>query len=247
MRIEDRTALVTGASRGIGRAIALALGARGANVVVNYLHAGEAAEEVVNQIREGGREAKAVQADVRRFDEVTRLAALSIEEFGGVDILVNNAGIIRDNLVTFMKEEEWAEGLDTNLRGAFHCIKAGGKEMVRRRSGRIINIASDAGLLGDLMRANYASAKAGLIGLTKSVAREFAAAGVTVNAVAPGIIETDMISGLSAAKRARRVERIPMRRFGTAAEVAEVVAFLASDAAAYITGQVLCIDGGLRM
>lgn len=247
MRLEDRNALVTGASRGIGRATALALAASGANVVVNYLRAVDSAEQVADDIRRAGRQAVAVQADIRNPDDVARLAAVSREQFGHIDILVNNAGIVRDNLVTFMKDEEWTDVVDTNLKGAFYCTKLIGKDMVRRKAGRIVNVASDAGLLGDVMRANYSAAKAGLIGLTKAVAREFAGCGVNVNAVAPGIVETEMISGLRGSKRDRRLEQIPMARFGAADEVARVVVFLASDEAAYITGQVVCVDGGLRM
>lgn len=247
MTLQGRHALVTGGSRGIGRAIALALAAEGAKVTVNYHHCAEAAREVAGQVRAAGQEAVALQADVRKPEEVRQMVDQATAALGPLGILVNNAGLIRDNLVTFMKDEEWDEVLDTNLKGAFTCIKLAGKGMVRRRSGRIINIASDAGLLGDVMRANYASAKAGLIGLTKTVAREFAGYGVNVNAVAPGIVETDLIAGLKGAKRARRMDQIPMGRFGTPEEVARVVVFLAGEDSSYITGQILCVDGGLRM
>ena len=169
------------------------------------------------------------------------------EELGEINILVNNAGVLRDNLLVFMKDEEWNEVVDTSLKGAYHCTKVVGRGMSRRKRGKIINISSDAGLLGDMMRANYSSAKAGLIGLTKTTARELAACGVQANAVAPGIIETEMISGMNDAKRNIKLEAIPMGRFGAPEEVARVVLFLASDQSNYITGQTLCVDGGLRM
>ena len=247
MELSGRAAIVTGASRGIGRAIALRLGAAGAHVVVNYAQAAEAAETVAAAIRAGGPQAVTVCADVRRLEEVRALVARTKELFGRVDILVNNAGIMRDNYLTFMKDEEWNDVIDVDLKGAYYCIKAAGREMLRQKSGRIVNISSDAGLLGDLMRANYAAAKAGLIGLTKTAAREFAAAGVTVNAVAPGIIDTDMTADMAETRRAKQLERIPLGRFGRAEDVAEAVAFLVSDAARYLTGQVLCVDGGLHI
>ena len=247
MKLAGRTAVVTGASRGIGKAIALALAREGARVVVNYRNSQAAAEAVVSEIRALGREAVAVQADVGSFDDVKRLAQAALDAFGGVDILVNNAGLARDNYVTFMKDEDWNSVLETCLKGAFHGIKVFGREMARRKAGRIVNISSDAGLMGDLMRANYSAAKAGLIGLTKAVAREFAASGVTVNAVAPGLIETDMTAGTDGEKKARQLDRIPAKRFGTPEEVAALVVFLASDDSRYITGQVICVDGGLNM
>jgi len=247
MKFKGRVAIVTGGARGIGRAIALALGAEGANVVVNYLSAGDAAEAVAGAIRGYGQQALPFQADVRNLEEVKAMAGRARETFGRIDILVNNAGIVRDNYVTFMKNEEWDDVLDIDLKGAYHGIKAVGREMMRQKSGRIVNISSDAGLMGDLMRANYASAKAGLIGLTKTVAREFAPSGITVNAVSPGIVETDMIAGMAESRRQKQLDRIPLGRFGRPEEVAQVVLFLASDAAQYITGEVLCVDGGLRM
>lgn len=247
MRLKGQTAIVTGGARGIGRAIALALGAEGANVVVNYLHAADAAETVAASLRGDGRQALAFKADVRNLEEVKAMAARAREAFGRIDILVNNAGVIRDNYVTFMKDEEWNEVLEVDLKGAYHGIKAVGRDMMRQKSGRIVNIASDAGLMGDLMRANYAAAKAGLLGLTRTVAREFAPSGITVNAVSPGIVETDMIAGMAESRRLKQLERIPMGRFGRPEEVAQVVLFLVSDAAQYITGEVLCVNGGLRM
>ena len=241
------TVLVTGASRGIGRAIALAFGARRANVVINYAQSGDAAEDVAARVRALGGQALTARADVRDYDAVRAMTELAKTTFGGVDVLVNNAGILRDKPISFMTEAEWKEVIDVDLQGPFHCIKSVSRDMMRRKCGRIVNISSDAGLLGDVQRANYASAKAGLLGLTRTAAREFAGSGITVNAVAPGIIDTDMIAGMPETRRVRMLERIPLGRFGTAEQVADVVVFLASDDAAYITGQVLCVDGGLRM
>ena len=247
MRFEDKTVLVTGASRGIGAETARAFAHEGARVAVNYLQDADNARAVTDAIAAQGRKALAWAADVRDAEAVNAMVAEVESQLGPIDVLVNNAGIVSDTLVTFMSEQQWSSVLDTNLKGAFHCIRAVGKGMVRRKGGRIVNVSSVAGLTGDLMRANYASAKAGMIGLTRAVAREFARSGVTVNAVAPGIVDTDLIAGMDERTRERAVERIPARRFGRAPEVASAILFLASDDAAYITGQVLSIDGGLHM
>lgn len=247
MNLEGRTALVTGSARGIGRAIALDLARAGADIVVNFRTSEALAQETVTAIEALGRRAVGVQADVGRADEVERLAASATEAFETIDILVNNAGITRDKPVTFMTEEEWDAVLDVDLKGPFLCSKALAKGMARKRWGRIINIGSVAGLMGDAMRANYAAAKAGIDGLTMTLARELAPSGITVNAVAPGIIETDMIADMKESRRAKALERIPMSTFGQPQDVAEVVTFLASEESRYITGQVIRVDGGLRI
>ena len=244
-RLRDRIAIVTGASRGIGRAVALALASEGAKVVVNYASSSNAAEEVVAAITEAGGNAITAQADVSKVEQVDALLNTTLEKFGRVDVLVNNAGITRDTLLLRMKPEDWQAVIDLNLTGVFLCTRAVSKGMLKQRSGRIINIASVAGQMGNPGQANYSAAKAGVIGFTKTVAKELASRGITVNAVAPGFIATDMTNDL---KSEEILKYIPLGRYGEPEEVAGMVKFLAADsAAAYITGQVFNVDGGMVM
>lgn len=245
--LTGKVALVTGASRGIGRAIALKLAADGCNVVVNYAGSEAAAAETVAKIKELGREAIMVKANVSSVDDVNDMFKTALDTFGQIDILVNNAGITRDNLMMRMKEDEWDDVIDTNLKGVFNCIKAATRPMMKQRSGRIINITSVVGVLGNAGQANYVAAKAGVIGLTKTAARELASRGITVNAVAPGFIATDMTDVLPEDVKANLLTQIPLSRLGQADEIASVVHFLTSDAAAYMTGQTLHVDGGMYM
>ena len=244
-RLRDQVAIVTGASRGIGRAIALALAAEGAKIAVNYASSSAAAEEIVGSIEAAGGSAIALQADVSKTDGVEALINGTLEKWGRVDILVNNAGITRDTLLLRMKLEDWQAVIDLNLTGVFLCTRAVSKIMLKQRAGRIINIASVAGQMGNPGQANYSAAKAGVIGFTKTVAKELASRGITVNAVAPGFITTDMTDGL---KSEEILKFIPLGRYGQPEEVAGLVCFLAADsAAAYITGQVMNVDGGMVM
>jgi 3-oxoacyl-[acyl-carrier protein] reductase len=245
--LAPRVAIVTGASRGIGRAIALELARSGAAVVVNYRAGAAEAEAVVNQIAEAGGKAVAIQADIGDGTATERLLNAALESFGGLHILVNNAGIARDNLLLRMKDDEWDAVIDTNLRGAYLMTRAALRPMMKARWGRIITITSVVGLAGNAGQANYAAAKAGLIGFTKSVAREMASRGITANAVAPGFVETDITAGLTQAQRDAILPTIPLGRWGQTDEIARVVTFLASDAAGYITGQTLAVDGGMTM
>ncbi len=242
MSLNGKTALVTGGSRGIGRAIVERLRAEGANVVFSYASNADAAREV-----EEAAGAVGVRADAASADGAAALAAAAAERFGGVDILVNNAGITRDGLLMTMKEEQFDRVVAVNLRGAFLTMKAVSRGMVKKRWGRIVNLSSVVGLRGNAGQANYAASKAGIIGLTKSAARELAGRGITVNAVAPGFIRTDMTAALSEKAREAAVGAVPMARLGTAEDVAAAVAFLCSEEAGYITGQVLCVDGGMAM
>jgi 3-oxoacyl-[acyl-carrier protein] reductase len=247
VRLEDKVAVVTGASRGIGRAVAERLAAEGALVVVNHRASADQAEEVVSAIREKGGQAVAIQADVSDFQQAHELAKAAIDEFGRVDILVNNAGTTRDTLLLLMKESNWDLVVDTNLKSVFNCCKAVARGMVRQRSGRIINITSVAGLAGNAGQTNYAASKAGVIGFTKSLAKELAGREITVNAVAPGFVPTALTNDLPEDLKQVAIERTPLGRFGEPEEIAAAVAFFASDESSFITGQILSVDGGLVM
>jgi 3-oxoacyl-[acyl-carrier protein] reductase len=247
VRFENKTALVTGASRGIGRAIALRLASEGANVVVNYNANLEAANSVAAEITALGRQASIVRADVGNPSDVERLVQGVLQEFSRIDVLVNNAGITRDTLIMRMSEDDWDTVLDTNLKSAFLVTKAVLRPMLRQRSGRIVNITSISGVMGNAGQANYSASKAGLMGLTRSTAREVASRNITCNAVAAGVIDTDIWRGVPEAAIQTMLQIIPAGRKGTPEDIAEAVAFLASDAASYITGQVLHVDGGMVM
>lgn len=243
--LTGKVAIVTGGSRGIGREIALTLAGYGATVAVNYCGSKEKAEAVVNEIIEKGGTAKAYQGDVSDFEKAKELITEVSKEFGRIDILVNNAGITRDNLLMKMSEEEFDQVINTNLKGTFNCLKHVTRIMLKQRSGRIINMSSIVGVIGNAGQVNYSASKAGVIGMTKSMAREVASRGITVNAIAPGFIQTEMTDVLSDEVKEKLLTKIPLGRMGNVADIAETVAFLASDKASYITGQVIQVDGGM--
>ena len=247
MNFSEKTAVVTGGSRGLGRAICLELARGGANVVLCYAGNEAAANETVAACEALGAKAAAVRCDVSKEDEVKALMDAALKTFGRIDILVNNAGITRDGLLMMMKPEDFDAVIAANLRGAFLCMKAVARQMVKQRYGRIVNLSSVVGLHGNAGQVNYAASKAGVIGMTKSLAKELASRGVTVNAVAPGFIATDMTAAMTDAAKEATLAAIPMSRLGAPEDVARAVAFLASDEAAYITGQVLAVDGGMSM
>ena len=247
MLLEGKVALVTGGSRGIGRAIALKLAGEGAAVAINYAGNAKAAEEVKASIEAAGGKAMVVQADVSSAEAVDAMVEAVVNELGGIDILVNNAGITRDGLLMRMKEADWDAVINTNLKGVFYCTKAVSKLMMKKRSGRIVNMASVVGLTGNAGQANYAAAKSGVIGFSKSMAKELASRGITVYMVAPGYIETDMTAVLSDKVREAMISTVPLARAGQAEDVAGAVLFLVSDMASYITGQVINVDGGMVM
>lgn len=244
---DGKIAVVTGAGRGIGRAIAIKLALQGITVIVNYNGSQAKAMEVVKEIEEKGGVAEAVQCNVSDFESAGTFLEEIIKKYGKIDILVNNAGITRDNLLMKMSEEDFDAVINTNLKGVFNCMKHVARQMIKQKSGRIINISSVSGVLGNAGQANYCAAKAGVIGITKSFAREVASRGVTVNAVAPGFIRTDMTEVLSESVKEGTLGQIPMKRFGEAEDIACAVAFLASEEAGYITGQVISVDGGMAM
>lgn len=247
MQLAGKVALVTGASRGIGRAVALQLAKSGAKIAVNYAGNQAAAEEVKQLIEENGGEAILVQADISSSESVDAMVSAVMEAFGRIDILVNNAGITRDTLLMRMKEADWNAVIQTNLTGVFYVTKAVSKIMMKQRSGRIVNMSSVVGLMGNAGQANYAAAKAGVIGFTKSMAKELAARNITVNAIAPGFIATDMTAVLSDKVKEDLATKIPLGRLGAADDIANAVLFLVSDSASYITGQTLNVDGGMVM
>ena len=245
--LTEKVALVTGASRGIGREIAINLGRYGATVVVNYNGSEDAALKVVNEIISSGGKAYPYQCNVADYEQTKQMMDEIISKNSRVDILVNNAGITKDNLVMKMSEEDFDKVIDINLKGTFHCIKHISRQMIKQRSGRIINISSISGVIGNAGQANYSASKAGVIGLTKAVARELASRGITVNGIAPGFIDTEMTAVLPEQVKEAILNQIPLKRFGATSDIAELVAFLASDKGGYITGQIINVNGGMAM
>jgi 3-oxoacyl-[acyl-carrier protein] reductase len=247
MQLKGKTAVVTGSGRGLGKAIALKLAQMGANIVLNDIAASDAIDETAEEFRNAGYSVAANKGDVRNFEDVEAMVKVAVDTFGSIDILVNNAGITRDMLMIKMTEKDWDDVLDINLKGAFMCTKAAAKVMMKQRFGKIINIASVAGVMGNPGQANYSASKAGLIGLTKSTAKELAARNITCNAVAPGLIQSKMTEILPDKVKENYLNNIPLGRFGTPEDVANVIGFLASNESNYVTGQVIHIDGGLVM
>lgn len=245
--LQDKIALVTGGSRGIGKSIALALAGEGAHVAITYRSAASSAEEVLKTIRAKGRKASGHQSDARQFDEAQKVVDAVVKEFGRLDVLVNNAGITKDTLLMRMTEQDWDDVIDTNLKSAFAFSKAVCRPMMGQREGRIINISSIAGVIGNAGQTNYAASKAGLIGMTKTLAKELASRNIQVNAVAPGFVDTDMTEKLNPQQKEALMNLIPLKRTAKPEEIASVVVFLASPASSYMTGQVLCVDGGIVM
>ncbi len=247
MQLTGKTAVITGGGRGIGRAIAMAYAQAGANVVINYNRSADQAQEVVAEAEKLGVKGLAVQCNVAKSEDVERLLKEATDAFGQVDILVNNAGITRDTLILRMKEDDWDAVIDTNLKGTFLCSKIIGKHMLKKKAGRIVNITSVVGIMGNAGQSNYAASKSGVIGFTKSLAREFSSRGITVNAVAPGFIQSDMTDVLSDEVKESYAKSIPLGRMGSPEDIANAVVFLSSDLSQYITGQVLQVDGGMLM
>lgn len=245
--LKGKTAIVTGASRGIGKAIALGLAELGANIVINYRSSSISIDKLIEEIEAKGSKAIAVQGDVSVFLEAENIIKKAVETFGSLDILVNNAGITKDGLILRMKEEDFDKVIEVNLKGAFNCIRHSTPIMMKQKSGKIINISSVVGVSGNAGQINYSAAKAGIIGMTKSAARELAARGINVNAVAPGFIQTSMTDSLSDKVKESTLNNIPLKKFGTAQDIANLVAFLASPSSDYITGQVINVDGGMVM